>query len=251
MQTFNIVSALCVVAGLFSALYILFDLRRHPQPMPIMQSVWVLTGLWAGTLGLWLYRRMGRTRHAASGRMTHRMEMPGTVRTMPPRAEPEMGRMSAAEEIPERKPRWQSVVRSTLHCGAGCTLADLIGEGFLYFVPVAVGGSFVLGGWVVDYLLALALGIYFQYAAIRSMRKISGPKALEQALKADFLSLTAWQVGMYGWMALTIALWPELMSERMTWSFWFCMQIGMLCGFLCSYPVNVLLIRNGIKNTME
>lgn len=227
MQTFNIVSALSVVAGLFSALYILFDLRRHPQPMPIMRSVWVLTGLWAGPLGLWLYRRMGRARPAISGRMRHRMEMP------------------------ERKPRRQSVVRSTLHCGAGCTLADLIGEGFLYFFPVAVGGSFVLGGWVVDYLLALALGIYFQYAAIRSMRKISGPKAFEQALKADFLSLTAWQVGMYGWMALTIALWPELMSERMTWRFWFCMQIGMLCGFVCSYPVNVLLIRNGIKNTME
>ena len=100
--------------------------------------------------------------------------------------------------MPAKHSGWRSVVRSTLHCGAGCTLADLIGEGFLYFVPIAVGGSFVLGSWVFDYLLALVLGIYFQFSAIRSMRQTPKSKAFEQAVKADFLSLTAWQVGMYG-----------------------------------------------------
>ena len=56
------------------------------------------------------------------------------------------------------RPKWQSVVLSTLHCGAGCTLADLIGESFLYFVPVAIGGSAVVGGWALDYALALCIG---------------------------------------------------------------------------------------------
>ncbi len=251
---FTIVSALFVIAGLLSALYILIDLRHRPQPMPIMRSVWVLTGLWAGPLGIWFYRKLGRTQPQMSG-------MPKDVAVSPKASHMEHGMHptgSAMEmngaggmQMPSKHPGWRSVVRSTLHCGAGCTLADLIGEWFLCFIPIAVGGSFVLGSWVVDYLLALAFGIYFQFAAIRSMRRISKSKAFEQAMKADFLSLTAWQVGMYGWMALTIALWPETTADRTTWSFWFNMQIGMLCGFVCSYPVNILLIRNGIKSAME
>ena len=258
MSTFNIVPALFVFAGCLCALYVLFDLRHHPQPMPIMRSVWVLTGLWAGVLGIWLYRRLGRAKPTTSGEMLHEMKMPSD--TEPPAAhemsmQPESAMTSMAGmegmRMPAKHSGWRSVVRSTLHCGAGCTLADLIGEGFLYFVPIAVGGSFVLGSWVFDYLLALVLGIYFQFSAIRSMRQTPKSKAFEQAVKADFLSLTAWQVGMYGWMALTIALWPGMMAERTTWSFWFSMQIGMLCGFICSYPVNILLIRYGIKSAME
>lgn len=256
MHTFTIISALFVIAGLLSALYILFDLRQHPQSMPIMRSVWVLTGLWAGLLGVWFYHKLGRAKPAVSDGMGAMKGMKHDTNDAGMKTASTKDSMTGTNEMhrmrmsPER-PGWRPVVRSTLHCGAGCTLADLIGEWFLYFVPIAVGGSFLLGSWTVDYLLALVLGIYFQFAAIRSMRRISKSKAFEQAMKADFLSLTAWQVGMYGWMALAIAFWPKMMVERTTWSFWFCMQIGMLCGFVCSYPVNILLIRKGIKSAME
>ena len=79
---------------------------------------------------------------------------------------------------------------------AGCTLADIVGEWFLFFVPVAIGGSILAGTWVVDYLLALAFGIGFQYAAIRGMeRTLPRGEAIRRAAKADILSLTAWQAG--------------------------------------------------------
>ena len=109
--------------------------------------------------------------------------------------------MDGMSDMPGMKgrPRWQSVVLSTLHCGAGCTLADIVGEWFLFFVPVAIGGSILAGTWVVDYLLALAFGIGFQYAAIRGMeRTLPRGEAIRRAAKADILSLTAWQAGMYG-----------------------------------------------------
>ena len=115
--------------------------------------------------------------------------------------------MDGMSDMPGMKgrPRWQSVVLSTLHCGAGCTLADIVGEWFLFFVPVAIGGSILAGTWVVDYLLALAFGIGFQYAAIRGMeRTLPRGEAIRRAAKADILSLTAWQAGMYGWMAVAI-----------------------------------------------
>ncbi len=154
-------------------------------------------------------------------------------------------------EMGAPRPRWQSVVLSTLHCGAGCTLADLVGEWFLYFVPVVIGGSLLAGTWVTDYLLALVFGIGFQYAAIRGMERIPRGEAVLRAAKADFLSLTAWQAGMYGWMAVAMfALGDGAAAPRTTFWFWFMMQIAMCCGFLVSLPVNVLLIRRGIKKGM-
>lgn len=39
--------------------------------------------------------------------------------------------------------------------------------------------------------------------------------------------------------------------ETDTPSFWFMMQIAMLCGFATSYPVNWWLLRSGIKKKMS
>ena len=162
--------------------------------------------------------------------------------------------MEGMSDMPGMKgrPRWQSVVLSTLHCGAGCTLADIVGEWFLFFVPVAIGGSILAGTWVVDYLLALAFGIGFQYAAIRGMeRTLPRGEAIRRAAKADILSLTAWQAGMYGWMAVAIfALNGGEAMPRTSFVFWFSMQVAMACGFLVALPVNILLIRAGIKKGM-
>lgn len=184
-------------------------------------------------------------------RMTNRTKMSGTAG---PRGMEGMDGMDGMSDMPGMKgrPRWQSVVLSTLHCGAGCTLADIVGEWFLFFVPVAIGGSILAGTWVVDYLLALAFGIGFQYAAIRGMeRTLPRGEAIRRAAKADILSLTAWQAGMYGWMAVAIfALNGGEAMPRTSFVFWFSMQVAMACGFLVALPVNILLIRAGIKKGM-
>lgn len=183
--------------------------------------------------------------------MTNRTKMSGTAG---PRGMEGMDGMDGMSDMPGMKgrPRWQSVVLSTLHCGAGCTLADIVGEWFLFFVPVAIGGSILAGTWVVDYLLALAFGIGFQYAAIRGMeRTLPRGEAIRRAAKADILSLTAWQAGMYGWMAVAIfALNGGEAMPRTSFVFWFSMQVAMACGFLVALPVNILLIRAGIKKGM-
>lgn len=317
MQQFYYLAVLFVAGGIGSALIVAADLRTRRQPMRIMESVWVLTALWASFFGLWAYYAFGRaTRHmpvqnngtgkqkdsakisepakgggigengnerkvGSAGQETENRK-PGTGRrkdlsvagtdpwkvsepepamNMP---EPAMTGMQmengttteadGAEDMPGMKgrPRWQSVVLSTLHCGAGCTLADIVGEWFLFFVPVAIGGSILAGTWVVDYLLALAFGIGFQYAAIRGMeRTLPRGEAIRRAAKADILSLTAWQAGMYGWMAVAIfALNGGEAMPRTSFVFWFTMQVAMACGFLVALPVNILLIRAGIKKGM-
>lgn len=83
------------------------------------------------------------------------------------------------------------------------------------------------------------------------MRGLSLGKGLTEAAKADVLSLTAFEVGLFGWMALMAFVFfpgPHLRPDAA--AYWFLMQIGMAAGFLTSYPVNAWLIRRGIKEAM-
>jgi hypothetical protein len=65
------------------------------------------------------------------------------------------------------------------------------------------------------------------------------------------LSLTAFQVGPYGWVAIMqFVLFPVEKLHPNHAAYWFLMQIGMILGFLTAYPVNWRLIRRGIKEPM-
>lgn len=83
------------------------------------------------------------------------------------------------------------------------------------------------------------------------MEQLPRLKVIGKALKIDFLSLTAWQVGMYGWMAIVIFVFHQGNPlPHSNWNFWFMMQIAMFFGFLTSWPVNWMLIKTGIKHGM-
>lgn len=248
---FRYISIFFLISGIGIAIAILFHIYpRRRQPMRIMEAVWPLTGLWANWLGLWAYRKMGKT----AGPMKHsattaagQMHMPGSA--MNRNMNMHMDR-NMKMDMPAR-PKWQSITLSTLHCGAGCTLADILGETFTGFVPLSIGGSFIAGQWVLDYILALIFGIFFQYAAIRPMENLPRRKVIAKAFKVDFFSLTAWQLGMYGWMAICMfGIFRYSGLPHNSWEFWFMMQVAMFFGFLTSYPANYLLIRLGIKQGM-
>jgi hypothetical protein len=128
-------------------------------------------------------------------------------------------------------------------------LADLVGPFLFRAVPFTLFGSLVYGEWTLDFILALIVGVTFQYAALSPMLHQTGGKIWWRAFKVDFWSLTAWQLGMYGWMALVIFVWFGELSPRHP-EFWFLMQVAMACGLLTSYPMNALLIHRGIKTAM-
>ncbi len=99
-------------------------------------------------------------------------------------------------------------------------------------------------------MLAFLFGIAFQYFTIRPARDLSLTDRLKAALKADALSLTAWHIGMYGWMAVALFVIFDPAPGKLSPVFWFMMQLAMIAGFLTSYPVNWWLIRRGIKERM-
>lgn len=280
----NTISLLYVLSGGISALIIYLDLRKRPQSMQIMNSVWMFTGIWAGLLGLLGYYCIGRAPHPEEehsddlGEMISKkakpmvspMDMPMTntsemqdMKKMDMKMDSmkgmnmdmshmnSMSRDDMSDMHMEKNPLWKSCILSALHCGAGCTLADIIGESLMIILPITLWGYAIFGGWALDYILALAIGILFQYAAIREMQNISPSQAFIKAAKADFLSLTSWQVGMYGWMAIyAFVILPEPKLDHLSFNFWFMMQVAMFCGFLCALPMNLFLIKVGIKKGM-
>lgn len=219
-----------VTSGICALIIAIDIFTKNLQNMWIMQIVWPVTALWSGPLGLYAYYKIGRL---STKQRVQRAQERG-------------------EDPPnKKKPFWQSVGVGATHCGSGCTLGDIIAEWFVFFVPIAIFGSHVVGTWVLDYLVAFVLGVAFQYFTIKPMQELSMGEGLKAAVKADTLSLTAWQVGMYGWMAIAlfILFTPETLRPN-TPVFWFMMQIGMVCGFLTSYPVNWWLLSKKIKEVM-
>ncbi len=213
------------LGGLCAAV-ILIDIyvHGHRQRMPIMEAVWPVNALYLGPFAVWAYARYGRSQSK------HRPADGGD---------------------PPEKPRWMTTTIGVMHCGAGCTLGDIIAETAIFLLGVAIAGQAIWAEYIGDYVLALALGIVFQFFAIAPMRGLSLGKGLVQAAKADVLSLTAFEVGLFGWMALmAFVFFPSPHLHPDSAAYWFLMQIGMIAGALTAYPVNAWLIRRGIKEAM-
>jgi uncharacterized protein DUF4396 len=231
-----------LLLGAVCAAIISFDELRHPQHMWIMNVVWPVTALFGTGWVMWQYFTYGRL---ATHDKAH-------------------AAMQRDEEPPNKKltPFPIMVANGALHCGSGCTLGDICAEWLVFAVPavaVAFGwhGIFsdrIFAAWIVDYLFAYGFGILFQYFTIAPMRDLSIGQGIVAAVKADTLSLTAWQVGMYGFMAFAhFFVFQTVIGTKLetdTVEFWFMMQIAMLCGFLTAYPVNWWLIRTSVKEKM-
>ncbi|HWE77819.1 MAG TPA: DUF4396 domain-containing protein [Pseudolabrys sp.] len=238
----HILSIAALFLGIFCALLVAIDVTRHHQQMSIMNIVWPVTALFGGPAALWGYFKYGRL-------ATHEMAKPAMEKNEPP---------------PSKRltPFPAMVGKGTCHCGSGCTLGDICAEWLAFAFPgiaVWLGWQSIFADkmfavWILDYVLAFLFGIVFQYMTIVPMRGLKFGEGVIAAVKADTLSLTAWQIGMYGFMALAqFYFFRTLIGVKLevnSAEFWFMMQIAMWCGFVTSYPVNWWLIRSGLKEKM-
>jgi hypothetical protein len=209
-----------------TAAAIVYDIhgRGYRQKMAVMEAVWPVTALYFGPLAWPAYRRWGRLNSPMFQKEA--------------RAEPDYG-----EPV--------SVGIGVSHCGAGCTLGDIVGAWLVFLVGWELLGLALPAEYIVDFALAFALGIAFQYFSIAPMRALGFRAGLKAALKADTLSLLAFEIGLFGWMAimqLVLFTDPHLKPDHA--AYWLLMQVGMVLGFLTAYPVNVWLIRRGVKEAM-
>ena len=210
-------SWIAIAAGIVSAAAIVVDIvAGRRQRMAIMEVVWPVTALYLGPIALLLYARLGRPPH------DHDPDRP----------------MGAASAL------------AVSHCGAGCTLGDIVGSTLVFLLGLRLAGLALWPELGIDFVLAFALGIVFQFLTIAPMRGLGPRDGLVAAVKADALSLSAFEVGLFGWMILVqVVLFPgHLHPDEPT--FWFMMQVGMALGFLTALPVNWWLVASGVKERM-
>jgi hypothetical protein len=221
-----VVSWASIALAVLCAVGLLFDLTRRPQQMGVMNFVWPLTALYGGPLAVGAYVGIGRAKKPSeTGAENHAMH--------------------------RHRPMWQSALLGATHCGGGCMLGDVLTDGGLFLLGAsALLGSALLTSYVFDFVAAYLLGIVFQYFAIVPMRHLSPEAGIWAAVKADTLSLVAFQVGMYAWMAIyqKAIFQPRLQPNSPV--FWFMMQIGMLAGLATAFPMNWFLVKTGIKEGM-
>lgn len=214
------VSWIALSIGLLSSLIILIDIIKHPQMMGVMNVVWPINGWFFGPFALWTYFKWGRLK---------------------------------AKNIEKEDDRGKSakVFVSTSHCSAGCTLGDAVGVPIVALTGLTIAGTTLFAHYTTEFILAYIFGILFQFYAIYPMHKKKGAgHAIKSAIKADSLSLIAFEIGMFGWMAIVhfVLFTQPPHPDQIT--YWFMMQIAMILGFLTSYPANWLLVKKGIKEAM-
>lgn len=220
---------LSAVLSILSTMLVTADVAMgRRQPMWIMNLVWPITAVYFGPIGLWAYWAMGRPKAKAS----------------------EEGDGEHQGHGGSKKPFWQTVFVATSHCGAGCTVGDVIAEMLIFSFGIVWFGSKMGTMFLLDFTMAYAFGVLFQFFTIAPMRNLGVMEGLWAAIKVDTISLVAFEVGMFGFMALNQMVFFENPPEPNAVTYWFLMQVAMIVGFLTSYPANWVLVRTGLKEAM-
>lgn len=234
---FATIAWLSLGIAFFCAIVIAVDELHHPQKMWIMNIVWPITALYLSVFALWGYFRLGKSmrRESMQGMSPAKMQQ----------------QMKQREQQARRSPTWQQTAISDSHCGAGCTLGDIIAEFSIAGLGLTLFGKALYAEFAGDLLLAWLLGIAFQYFTIRPMRDLTPLQGLIAAVKADTLSILTFEIGLFGWMALTyFVFFPAPHLKPTGPVYWFMMQIGMVIGYFTSFPMNWLLVKWGTKEAM-
>ena len=148
-------------------------------------------------------------------------------------------RSAGRKQIPkDSAPRraWRSVA----HCYSGCGMGEVVG------VIIAVG-LFQLGNWptaAITFALAYVAGYALTVGPL--MQEGAGLRsALWDAFLAETPSITVMEV-----TAIGLDLWLSGGAGIGNVLFWSSLILSLTCGLLAAWPVNLLLIRTGVKQGM-
>ena len=223
----SLLSILFIIISVIQFFVILIDIVKSPQKMFIMNIVWPLTGLYFPILGIIGYYSLGKTNNDSHSHHSH----------------------SHHSHSHHSKPFWQSVTISTTHCSAGCSLGNLIGAPIIFLFGITFFNNELATTLITEFILAYIFGLLFQYFHMEI--KHDHPFAdLMDAIKADTLSLIAFEIGMFGFMIIMHFAINNALLQPNKLEYWFLMQIAMLIGFITSYPINWYLVKKGIKHAM-
>lgn len=146
------------------------------------------------------------------------------------------GRRQIATDSPARR-GW----RSTAHCYSGCGAGEIVG------LSIAVGLLGLGSLWV--------SGVTFVFAYVFGFGLTFGPLLQEGVPWRQALVDTAWSesasIFVMEAVAIGVDQWLGAKAKIHHPLFWTSMGVSLTLGLLAAYPVNLWLIRHGIKEGMH
>ncbi|MBX9624638.1 MAG: DUF4396 domain-containing protein [Gemmataceae bacterium] len=200
---------------LLSVAYVAWDCFTNNPEMTVMKWGWVLVTLYMGPVALILYV------------LSCKEPMPGAHEAFV-------------------KPLWKQAVGSTIHCVAGDATGIVVAA-----VVTALLGLPMWLDLVVEYVAGFAFGLLvFQSLFMKDMMGGSYVKAVRHSFLPEWLSMNLVMAGMYPIMVLLMMGRDMRAMEPTELTFWGAMSAAVAVGSLTAYPINVWLVRAGLKHGM-
>lgn len=140
----------------------------------------------------------------------------------------------------QRDTIWRRAFRSVSHCYSGCGTGEVLG------VSIAVGVlAFKTTGTVI---LSFALAYTFGYLLTVGpllQEGVGVGEALKDAFYSETASITVMEI-----VAIGVDIWLAEGAGMGEVLFWSALVFSLTMGLIAAYPVNVLLIRIGVKEGM-
>lgn len=147
---------------------------------------------------------------------------------------------SGRKEIPQDD-IWRRSFRSVAHCYSGCGMGEIAG------LFIAVGLLSLSTPWVVGLTFTLAFAAGYALTVLPLMQDgVPFRRAMRDALYSETASIAVMEI-----VAISVDLWLGGNAGMGEVRFWSAMLVSLSLGLLAAYPVNVLLIRMGVKSGMH
>lgn len=126
------------------------------------------------------------------------------------------------------------------HCYSGCGGGEIIGV----IIASAVFSPGNIGVSVITFIMAYIFG-YMLTVGPLMQDGMALPKALKDALYSETASITVMEIP-----AIIVDLILSVGTHILHPVFWLALAASLSTGYLAAYPVNVILVRRGIKEGM-
>ena len=213
------------VIGLLGAGYVFFDIYRINTPLKqAMKWAWPIIVLFFSVIGLALY--FGTARAPGIGRMDSEEEK------------------KRAHQEYERSP-FRRVNGAVIHCVAGDGLGIMTGMVIARILDVTFWVEF----WF-EYLVGFLFGWFiFQFKSMLMMTD-SKLMALAMAFRAEFFSMLTVMAGMGAVMTYVTPSVIGAQPDPTTYGFWGFGMLGLLVGYVLTFPMNWWMVNVGWKHGM-
>lgn len=211
--------------GLLGVLYLIHDMRtKNTALKPAMKWAWPIIVLFFSVIGLVLYFTTARA--------------------------PQVGK----KENPEEKKKthheyeesgWRRVNGAVIHCVAG----DGLGIMTAMVIARAASMSFWQEFWF-EYLVGFLFGWFLFQRKSMAMMTDNLPMQLAMAFRAEFFSMLTVMGGMGAVMTYVTPMVATSQPKPLTSAFWGFGMLGLLVGFVLTFPMNWMMIKVGWKHGM-